>query len=361
MPAHTSAEKRRHRGRLRRQDDGHGPECGARGRVCSAGWRSPLAVLAAVLVPAVLAGSAAAATTRVWSGRRRSTAGGWTQRPRAHRSGSAAPTRRGSRSPSTTGATVELEIRSVRLEGRVIGMAFFSYSTRLDVVLPPGAQTARQFDVDITDLTGQATGKLPATVSLVGPGSHRARPQGLHGRRRRLAVLGVRRVRVDHRGHHRDRARRAADRDLATSAAPQPLAARDQVPAGRGRDRSRAHLHRLGHRSAGAEPGLVAAGGAGLCGYCLPGRLSAPGRCRTRRIRRIGAPGNARPACPSPPSVTERAARRPGSRRRPAGRPQRRRRRRCPTWPDRVGSRSPSTQVPGRRRRRRPGPTRPGR
>ena len=51
----------------------------------------------------------------------------------------------------------------------MIGMAFFSYSTRLDVVLPPGTQTARQFDVDITDLTGQATGKLPATVSLIGP------------------------------------------------------------------------------------------------------------------------------------------------------------------------------------------------
>ena len=63
----------------------------------------------------------------------------------------------------------QLEVRSVRLEGRVIGMAFFSYSTRLDVVLPPGTQTARQFDVDMTDLTGQATGKLPATLSLVGP------------------------------------------------------------------------------------------------------------------------------------------------------------------------------------------------
>jgi hypothetical protein len=63
----------------------------------------------------------------------------------------------------------QLEVRSVRLEGRVIGMAFFSYSTRLDVVLPPGTRTARQFDVDITDLTGQATGKLPAAVSLVGP------------------------------------------------------------------------------------------------------------------------------------------------------------------------------------------------
>ncbi len=186
----------------------------------------------------------------------------------------------------------QLEVRSVRLEGRVIGMAFFSYSTRLDVVLPPGAQTARRFDVDITDLTGQATGKLPATVSLVGPDrtvlDHKDFTVGVAGSM--FSVYGAFGLIIA--GHHRDRARRAADRDLATSAAPQPLAARDQVPAGRGRDRSRAHLHRLGHRSAGAEPGLVAAGGAGLCGYCLPGRLSAPGRCRTRRIRRIGAPGN---------------------------------------------------------------------
>ena len=65
--------------------------------------------------------------------------------------------------------TSEIDVRSVRIEGRVIGMAFFSYTTRLDIALPPGTQTSRRFDIDITDLTHQATGKLPAKLSLIGP------------------------------------------------------------------------------------------------------------------------------------------------------------------------------------------------
>ncbi len=65
--------------------------------------------------------------------------------------------------------TSPIDVRSVRIDGRVIGMAFFSYTTRLDIALPAGEQTSRRFDIDITDLTRQATGQLPATVSLVGP------------------------------------------------------------------------------------------------------------------------------------------------------------------------------------------------
>ncbi len=65
--------------------------------------------------------------------------------------------------------TSELRVRSVRIEGRVIGMAFFSYTTRLDIVLPPGDHTQRRFDIDISDLTHQATGLLPASVILIAP------------------------------------------------------------------------------------------------------------------------------------------------------------------------------------------------
>ena len=65
--------------------------------------------------------------------------------------------------------TSEIRVRSVRIEGRVIGMAFFSYTTRLDIVLPPGDQTQRRFDIDISDLTHQATGLLPASVILIAP------------------------------------------------------------------------------------------------------------------------------------------------------------------------------------------------
>jgi hypothetical protein len=63
----------------------------------------------------------------------------------------------------------ELLVRSIRIEGRVIGMAFFSYTTRLDIVLPPGERTERRFDVDISDLSGQATGLLPTSVIMISP------------------------------------------------------------------------------------------------------------------------------------------------------------------------------------------------
>ena len=63
----------------------------------------------------------------------------------------------------------ELLVRSIRIEGRVIGMAFFSYTTRLDIVLPPGERTERRFDVDISDLSSQATGLLPTSVIMISP------------------------------------------------------------------------------------------------------------------------------------------------------------------------------------------------
>ena len=63
----------------------------------------------------------------------------------------------------------EMTIRGVRLEGRVMGMAFFSYTTRLDVVLPPGAVAERKFDFDVEDLTRQANGLIPAYFDVLGP------------------------------------------------------------------------------------------------------------------------------------------------------------------------------------------------
>jgi len=69
----------------------------------------------------------------------------------------------------TNGGAEELKIRSVRIEGQVIGMTFFSYTTRLDIVVPAGQQTQRRFDIDISDLSRQATGLLPTSAVLIGP------------------------------------------------------------------------------------------------------------------------------------------------------------------------------------------------
>lgn len=69
----------------------------------------------------------------------------------------------------TNAGPSELLVRSIRIEGRVIGMAFFSYTTRLDIALPPGEHTQRRFDIDLSDLSHQATGLLPTSVIMIGP------------------------------------------------------------------------------------------------------------------------------------------------------------------------------------------------
>jgi hypothetical protein len=62
-----------------------------------------------------------------------------------------------------------VEVRYVRLDGRVLGMTFFSYSVRVDVQLEPGDEDARTFSLDVSDLGDQATGKLPGRLVLLDP------------------------------------------------------------------------------------------------------------------------------------------------------------------------------------------------
>lgn len=69
----------------------------------------------------------------------------------------------------TNGGPTDLAVRSIRIEGEVIGLAFFSYTTRLDILLPAGQTTQRRFDIDISDLGQQATGLLPTKVIMIGP------------------------------------------------------------------------------------------------------------------------------------------------------------------------------------------------
>ena len=64
----------------------------------------------------------------------------------------------------------ELRVDSVRLESRVLGLAFVTYTTRVDMVVPPGDEQDRRFQIDTGDLAAQATGLLPGTLSLWGSG-----------------------------------------------------------------------------------------------------------------------------------------------------------------------------------------------
>lgn len=69
----------------------------------------------------------------------------------------------------TNSGSRSVEIRAVRLDARVLGLAFFSYTTRVDLTVAPGASGTRTFALDLSDLDGQATGLLPAELALLAP------------------------------------------------------------------------------------------------------------------------------------------------------------------------------------------------
>jgi hypothetical protein len=64
--------------------------------------------------------------------------------------------------------TAPLDIRAVRLDGRVLGLSFFTFSSRIDLVVPPGTTRERVVELDLGELGEQATGLIPGTLSLVG-------------------------------------------------------------------------------------------------------------------------------------------------------------------------------------------------
>lgn len=71
-----------------------------------------------------------------------------------------------------TGAA-PIQIDAVRLEGKVIGLPFFSYRTTVKMTLQPGEEGTRSIPLDLSELGGQATGLIPSRLSLLGPGPDR--------------------------------------------------------------------------------------------------------------------------------------------------------------------------------------------
>jgi hypothetical protein len=60
-----------------------------------------------------------------------------------------------------------VRVRAARLEGRVLGLPFYSFTTRVDMQIAPGASDERRFSIDLLDLDGQATGLIPSRASLL--------------------------------------------------------------------------------------------------------------------------------------------------------------------------------------------------
>lgn len=61
----------------------------------------------------------------------------------------------------------EVNVRSVRLDGQVMGLTMYNFTTRIDLELAPGSETTRTFELDLIDLSGQATGLIPSRLQLL--------------------------------------------------------------------------------------------------------------------------------------------------------------------------------------------------
>lgn len=61
-------------------------------------------------------------------------------------------------------------VHSVRLEGKVMGLTFFSYETVIDLAVPAGRSASQTLSLDLIDLAHQASGLLPARLELLSSG-----------------------------------------------------------------------------------------------------------------------------------------------------------------------------------------------
>lgn len=79
----------------------------------------------------------------------------------------------------------DLDVGTVVLQARVVGLTFFNYETSVTIAVPPRATVTRQFSLDLASLRGQAVGLFNADVKLLD---------------QRRQVLVSRRTAVDVRG-----------------------------------------------------------------------------------------------------------------------------------------------------------------
>jgi hypothetical protein len=66
-------------------------------------------------------------------------------------------------------STQRVEVRNVRLEGRVLGMSFFSFTSQINLAVEPNATATRTIRLDLGELGDQAVGLIPARMSLLAP------------------------------------------------------------------------------------------------------------------------------------------------------------------------------------------------
>jgi hypothetical protein len=68
-------------------------------------------------------------------------------------------------------------LHSVRLTGVVVGLTFFAYQTSVNLTVDPGQSTHLRYALDVTGLEGQATGLIPARISVTDSDRHEVASQ----------------------------------------------------------------------------------------------------------------------------------------------------------------------------------------
>jgi hypothetical protein len=72
----------------------------------------------------------------------------------------------------TNNGSAAVDIRTVEIAGRVIGLTFFSFDTSVDLPLAPQASTTLTYDLDLAGLRGQATGLIPSDLRVLDTNRH---------------------------------------------------------------------------------------------------------------------------------------------------------------------------------------------
>lgn len=67
----------------------------------------------------------------------------------------------------TNSGSEPVVVRSIRLEGSVLGLTFFNFETVVGLELAPGATEERTYPLELVGLEGQATGLIPSELQLL--------------------------------------------------------------------------------------------------------------------------------------------------------------------------------------------------
>jgi hypothetical protein len=72
----------------------------------------------------------------------------------------------------TNRGSTPVVVQDIELGGRVLGLSFFSYATTVDHTVAPGATDTVRYRLNLTGLSGEATGLIGGRLTVIDSGGH---------------------------------------------------------------------------------------------------------------------------------------------------------------------------------------------